>query len=102
MMLQVFTVHDKAVNAYLQPFFCRSRGEAVRSFTEACNDPKNNFNKYSMDYVLVHLGEFDDVAGLFVTSDPLRVIGARELVEDPFTEEDRDVSPVARNGRLPM
>lgn len=89
MKLRVYTVFDKAVNAYLQPFFCRSKGEAIRSFTEACADPKSNFGKYPVDYTLVELGEYDDVAGLFDAGEPIRVVSAVEVrpVEDVFPRE---------------
>lgn len=79
MKLMVYTVHDKAVNAYLQPFFCRSKGEAIRSFTEACSDGKSNFGKYPLDYTLVELGDYDDVTGLFSSREPMRVVSASEV-----------------------
>lgn len=91
MIMQVFTVFDKAVGAHLQPFFCRSKGEALRSFTEAVNDPKNNFNRHSADYTLVYLGTYDDNSGLFATQDPVRIISAQELVVE-------DLDFVAPNG----
>lgn len=78
----VFTVRDKAIGAFLQPFFTRSKGEAVRSFMEACNDPKHNFNRNSSDYTLFYLGDFDDVSGLFNPQDPERVLAAFECLGD--------------------
>ena len=90
MILEVYSVFDKAVNAYMQPFYCRSKGEAIRSFTEAVNDGSKPFGKYSLDYFLVSLGEFDDNSGSFTGHGPLRVIGANEVVIDevftPATE----------------
>lgn len=81
MILYVFSVHDKAVNAFLQPFYCRSKGEAIRSFTEAVNDKSKPFGKHALDYALVSLGEFDDVAGQLKPSDPVRVVSALEVIE---------------------
>lgn len=100
MKLMVFTVFDKAVSAFLPPFFARSRGEALRSFTEASNDRAHNFSKHAMDYVLMQLGEFDDGNGLFKCHEPERVVAAHECVvpEDPFTEETK----VANVRKLPM
>lgn len=89
MRLFVFTVLDSAVGAHLQPFFSRSKGEAIRSFTDACNDEKSQFNKHLADFTLVFLGEFDDVSGTFGTRAPERVISALEVVSDPFTPETR-------------
>lgn len=79
MKLQVFTVLDTAVGAYLQPFFCRANGEAIRSFTDAVNDPKHQFSQHMMDYVLFYCGEYDDEGGVFTTSAPVRVISATEV-----------------------
>jgi hypothetical protein len=102
MKLAVFSVFDKAVGAYLQPFFSRTKGEAVRSFADACNKQDHQFYQHGIDYVLVSLGEFDDNSGLFVTREPVRVIGALECkIDEPFTEETKvEVEPKAR--RLPM
>jgi len=102
MMLQVFTVFDKAVGAYLQPFYSRAKGEAVRSFADACNDEKSNFRKYASDYVLMFLGEFDDQSGTFACVDPVRIISAVECIvspDDVFTEDKRIGEKVKR---LPM
>lgn len=80
MKLSVFTVYDAAVGAFMTPFFTRSRGEAIRSFTEAVNDPKTGFHKNASDYTLFMLGTFDDAGGQFDTAPPERVIAALELV----------------------
>lgn len=82
MRLFVCTVYDKKVQAHLQPFFCRTIGEAVRSFTEAVNDPSKQFGRYASDYSLYRLGEFDDNSGVFECGDPVMVVTALELVED--------------------
>lgn len=92
MKMQVFTVYDKVVGAYLQPFFVRARGEALRSFTEACNDKSNNFYKYALDYTLVYLGEYDDQSGHFISRDPERVIGANECLSDSVFPPEREVT----------
>lgn len=74
----VFTVFDKAVGAYLQPFFSRSRGEALRSFSDAVNDSKSQFFVHPADFYLVFCGVFDDNSGIFSCADPERVISAVE------------------------
>lgn len=81
MILHVYTVYDSAVQAYLQPFFCRSRGEALRSFGDACNDKSKPFFQHGLDYTLVYLGEFDDAGGTFSCAPPVRIISAHECVE---------------------
>ncbi|QCQ84579.1 nonstructural protein [Blackfly microvirus SF02] len=80
MKMLIFTVFDSAVGAYLQPFFSRSHGEAIRSFQDACNDAKSQFNQHAMDYTLFHLGSFDDGGGVFDCNPPSRVASAIELI----------------------
>lgn len=66
MKLLVCSVYDNAVGAFLQPFFQRSRAEALRSFKAAANSPEHNFHQYAGDYSLFILGEFDEDTGRFV------------------------------------
>ena len=63
MILQVFTVYDSKVEAYFSPFFCKTRGEAIRSFTDAISDPQHQFAKHLEDYTLFHIGSYDDAKG---------------------------------------
>ncbi|AXH74941.1 MAG: nonstructural protein [Microviridae sp.] len=79
MKLVVCAVHDKAVGAFLAPYFCRSKGEAIRAFTEACHDQGKPFGKNASDYTLYELGEYDDVGGVFQSHDPQRVLSALEV-----------------------
>lgn len=87
MILQVYAVYDKAVAAYLQPFYARSRGEAIRSFMEACNDEKHKFNGNAADFALMFLGLWDDDSGLFsvdntTSAGPITVLSALEATAD--------------------
>ena len=81
-MLKVFCVHDSAVGAYLQPFFMRSKGEAVRGFTEVCNDSESQFNKSPRDYVLYEIGDFDDQTGRILPQEPKAIGHAFEFIKD--------------------
>lgn len=70
MIMQIFSVKDKVVNAFLQPFFSPTTGSALRSLMEVVNQPDHTFSKNSADYVLYALGSFDDATG---TIDPLPI-----------------------------
>lgn len=81
MKMMLFSVFDKGVNAFMQPFFMRAKGEAVRSFMDACSDGKTNFCRHPEDYTLFFLGVWDDTNAEFVPSDvPEKVISALECV----------------------
>lgn len=80
MKLEIFSVYDVAVEAYMQPFFAPTKGAAQRSLKDAVNDPKHEFSRHASDYVLFTMGYFDDTTGVFDTAPPLRVVSAFELV----------------------
>lgn len=81
MILPAFSVRDAAVGAFLPPFFCRSKGEAIRSFAEAVANPEHQFSKHAGDYALFYVGSFDDHSGVLdIPSGPERIIGALEVL----------------------
>lgn len=65
MKLFVVAIRDSAAVAFGIPQFCGSRGTALRSFTDACNDPQSAINKHPEDYELYCLGEYDDSSAAF-------------------------------------
>lgn len=83
MNLKIYTVFDNAVKAFLQPFFARSHGEAIRNFTDAVNDPKTSLNAHPHDYSLWHIGDFDDNSANIVANPPERLLsGTEALISD--------------------
>jgi len=69
MKLVVCSVYDSSVGAYLQPFFTRSKGEAIRSFIDAVKEEKGPFNRHKKDFTLMFLGEWDDHDASFAHGD---------------------------------
>lgn len=67
MILKIFTIYDSKAEAYLQPFFMKSVGEAMRAFEDAVNDDKHQFAKHIEDYTLFEVGVFDDANAEIVT-----------------------------------
>ena len=65
MLLRVFSIYDYKVGAYAQPFYSRTTAEAIRSVTEALNDPQSTISKYPQDFALFDLGTYDDQTGRF-------------------------------------
>lgn len=83
MITRMYSVYDSAVGAYMPPFFSRANGEALRSFIEACNDPKRGFVTNPGDYTLFFLGSFDDASASFVIPDaPERLMSALDAIRD--------------------
>lgn len=63
MIYKMFSVLDKKIGAYNTPMFFRSRGEAVRAFSDACGNKDDNFAKHPEDYCWCYMGEFHDDTG---------------------------------------
>jgi hypothetical protein len=93
MKMMIFAVYDAAVNAYMQPFFCRSTAESIRSFTTAVNESGNQMNKYAKDYTLFRLGVYDDQLGVFENNTPMpeRMVTAFDVLapDELFPESKR-------------
>lgn len=90
MTIKVFAVYDQKAEAYLTPFFVNSKGLAIRSFTDAVNDPKV-LGKYPGDFTLFEIGEYDPIRGQMqphVTN--IACGNGLEFVE----EEDRNQLPL--------
>lgn len=64
MILSLFSIYDKKVGAFSAPMMMRSKGEAIRSFTDAVGDAKSEFCRHPEDYLLNKIGEFDDNSGV--------------------------------------
>lgn len=74
-MLKMFTVYDSKAEAYLPPFYSKSKGEALRSFTDAVNDPQSQLNKHPEDYTLFEVGDFDENLGGFIILEAKTALG---------------------------
>ncbi len=75
MLHKLYSVHDVKSEAYLQPFFLQTKGQAIRSFTDCVNDPKHQFGAHPEDYTLFELGEYDDPSAAFHLHETPHVIG---------------------------
>lgn len=83
MIMLAFTVRDDAVGAFLPLFFARSKGEAIRSFTQAVRDAKHQFAVSKGDYALYCVGAFDDNTGMLMPlTGPERVLSAVEVGDE--------------------
>lgn len=82
MKLLIFSVLDNAIKAFNNPFYARTRLEAIRSFKDACHSADSQFGKHATDYFLMYLGEYDDGDGSFSPVVPERVISAVECIAD--------------------
>lgn len=60
MLLKIFSIYDTKAEAYNQPFFMTTIGQATRAFADEANNPNSNLSKHPEDYTLFEIGVFDD------------------------------------------
>lgn len=77
----MFSVHDKASNSYIPPFFMETERDAIDGFKHVCNEEKTNYYKYPADFTLVKLGEFDKRSAEFELHSPKIIANASALKE---------------------
>ncbi|WNK14496.1 MAG: nonstructural protein [Microvirus sp.] len=77
----VFAIRDQAVNSHMVPMFFLTKGQAVRAFSDEVNrkDPNNNLNRHPEDFVLYHLGTYDDYSGLLTAVQPSFIASAQDF-----------------------
>ena len=84
MILKIFCLYDSKVEAYLQPFFMRARGEAFRAMADLTSDPNMNVSKNPADFTLFELGTYDDSNARFdLHLTPISLGVALEFVKTP-------------------
>lgn len=90
MMIEVYSVYDKAVNAFMAPFFARARGEALRNFIAAVHQENGPFKDNLPDYTLYYLGKFDDASGALIPENaPDKCLSAAEAGNNQLANDPR-------------
>lgn len=74
MILQMFSILDKALGAYRPPHPAHTEAQAVRAFGDLLEEPQLEFFKHPTDYSLHHVGEWDDGLGLFSPAEHKRLV----------------------------
>lgn len=75
MILKMFTVYDSKAEAYMTPFFLNTIGQAIRSFSDTCNDKSHPFNLHPGDYTLFESGTYDNSTAQCVPALTLKSLG---------------------------
>lgn len=84
MKLEIFAVKDRALDAFMRPWFAQSTGQAMRMFTDEINNPQGEMNKHPDDYDLWHIGYFlDNTGGLHQIEHGPKQLVLGKQVKDP-------------------
>jgi len=82
MIKKMYSIRDAKAEAFHNPFFKVTHGEAERDFATAVNDEKTTLNQYPDDFDLYYLGEYNDNSGKLTSLDtPQHVVKAVQLLK---------------------
>lgn len=83
MINNIFAVFDTKAAAYMAPFMMPTIGMAIRQFSDAAQKGDNLMSQHPEDFVLFHLGTFDDATAKFEPNvAPNAVANAIEFAND--------------------
>ncbi len=86
----MFVIYDAKANAYFQPWFLTTEMQALRVFSDCCNDKEHNFGRHPEDYTLFTIGEFDDATADVRWNAPKSMGNGIEFVIQNKVEQQTD------------
>lgn len=86
MIHKIFAVFDSKVNAFNQPFFARSAGDAMRGFEDIFTQPgpdgqMHPYSRHPADFFLFEIGSFDDDDGTVIPQKLISLSNGANFVE---------------------
>ena len=72
---KVLTVYDSKTEEYHDPFFQKTTGEALRTWTAWCNNEETPMYKNPEDFLLLEVGEWDDDGGMIMPYEHSKTLG---------------------------
>lgn len=83
MKLVIVAIRDRAVDAFMRPWYVRSTGEALRVFSDSVNSQDSAMKAHPEDYDLYVLGTFVEETGLFDTGVPSMIGIGKDIAVRP-------------------
>ena len=81
MILQTFAIYDSKAATYSPPFSQKTLGLAIRMFSDSALDKTTTIGLHPEDFILFHLGEYDDQTGKQTDLNaPLSIVSAQETI----------------------
>lgn len=76
MIYKMLSVYDSKAEAYMRPWFARSTGEAIRSFSDEVNSSskESGLAHHPEDFILYELGTWDEISGVVEVLEKARAV----------------------------
>lgn len=82
MILQICAIYDAKAQTFLQPFYARAKGEALRTFADLANDKSSPIGQHPEDYSCFIIGEYNQLDGKLKAAQKTEPLGiAIEFLE---------------------
>lgn len=72
----IYAVYGETELAYMQPFFVKTKGLAIRAFSDLANDSKTLVGQYPTEFKLFRLAGFCEVTGEIRPLDHPELLGS--------------------------
>ena len=69
----MFSIQDTKAQTFNPPFYQKNHAEAIRTFSKICNDDTSMLSQFPEDFILLHLGAFDDETGELIPTSPSNI-----------------------------
>lgn len=79
MKLQVFSIKDRALDAFMRPWYAQTIGQAIRMFQDELNNNSGEMYKHPDDYDLYHIATWDDHDASFTKVETTKVSDGKQL-----------------------
>jgi hypothetical protein len=87
MIKEIFAIYDVKTEAYGQPYFANTKGEAIRAFSDIINDITHPLGKHPEDFSLYLIGNYNDKnATLEKLQQPKELGKGLDFVDKDFQE----------------
>ncbi|WNK13454.1 MAG: nonstructural protein [Microvirus sp.] len=87
MKLNAYSIYDRKAQIYHPPYFAHIEDDhapAIKILTDVVSDANTSIGRHPDDFVLFHVGSYDDSRGYFETLSPIaHVADARSCYSPP-------------------
>lgn len=85
MQQSIFSIYDNKAKAFGTPFVMQNEEMAKRAFKSVVNTPDNDYHNHPDDFILYHIGTFEDGTASISQIDPIQNLG----VASSFKESEK-------------
>lgn len=88
MNLVMVAIRDEKAEAWLNPMFFLSEGQAIRSFADAVNSGEGDIGKHPEDFNLFRVGYFDQKSGMIDVTEPYH-LGLGSIYKTGYLKKEK-------------